>query len=199
MEVTPVHHGSKIFAVGRRTMRGPPQFTYLPGLFGHGRGPALVNQRPEATFLTACAELPDSPFSKFDRKKYPYPTCQGYQIPSSIGPSASRAAGHHRWRGRHQVIRFLACTWEDTAKLMHDAAAASRLHRYGVPLMEMSPRPTCAAQKTPGSTSHGCAPFSVTSASAQAQGRGRMRCEVNISLRSQSAGKSSAPKSRLRT
>ena len=135
--------GSKMFCACSADYAGaPPNAHTCPTCLGMpGALPTANKAAVEATIRTGLAlgcEIP--PYSKFDRKNYPYPDLpKGYQISQYDLPlcrdgrlEVETEAGRRRVRIRRVHLE------EDTAKLIHrPGATLIDYNRAGVPLMEI--------------------------------------------------------------
>ncbi len=149
----------------------------------------VINQRAvEATVLTGLAlncRIP--PFSKFDRKNYPYPDLpKGYQIsqydyPLCVGGWLDVPAdgGTRRIRLRRVHLE------EDTAKLMHTGdGSLIDFNRAGVPLMEIVTESDIrSADEAWQYLTRLRTILRYLGVCTGNMEEGAMRCEVNISLR----------------
>jgi len=135
--------GSKMFCACSADYAGaPPNAHTCPTCLGlPGALPTANVAAVEATIRTGLAlgcEIP--PYSKFDRKNYPYPDLpKGYQISQYDLPLCRN--GHldvETETGRRTVRIRRVHLEEDTAKLVHQPGATLiDYNRAGVPLMEI--------------------------------------------------------------
>ncbi len=155
----------------------------MPGVL-----PVINRAAVEATVRTGLAlgcEIP--PFSRFDRKNYPYPDLpKGYQISQYDLPlcrngylDVATAQGTRRIRIRRVHLE------EDTAKLIHvEGSSLIDANRAGVPLMEVVTEwDLRSAEEAYAYLTRLHTILRYLGVSTGNMEEGAMRCEVNISLR----------------
>ena len=171
-----------------------PNATVCPVCMGMPGVLPVINQRAiELVVRTGLAlECDIAPFTKFDRKNYPYPDLmKGYQISQYDLPIASNGTLLVEVDGRETEVRIERVHLEeDVAKLFHrtepDGEAYSLLdiNRSGVPLMEIVSAPD---MRTPEEARSYLVQLRsilrYISASTANMEQGSFRCDANISIR----------------
>jgi aspartyl-tRNA(Asn)/glutamyl-tRNA(Gln) amidotransferase subunit B len=155
----------------------------MPGVL-----PVINRQAMEATVLTGLAlQCTIPPFSKWDRKNYPYPDLpKGYQISQYDYPLAING-----WleiepsRGSRRVGIRRVHLEEDTAKLVHEGGnSLIDFNRAGIPLMEIVTEADIRSAEEAWlylvKLRSILRYLGVNSGNME---EGAMRCEANISLR----------------
>lgn len=160
----------------------------LPGAL-----PVINRKAVEYTIMTGLAlgcRIP--PYSKFDRKNYPYPDMmKGYQVSQYDLPLAEAGALAIELEGDVKSIGVMRVHLEeDAAKLQHfpnaggEAYSLVDVNRAGTPLMEVVSAPDLRSPEEARAyltTLHSIMQYLGVS-SAQLQD-GNFRCDANISLR----------------
>ena len=179
----------------------PPNSHVCPVCLGMPGVLPVINRRAmEATVLTGLAlhcRIP--PFSKFDRKNYPYPDLpKGYQISQYDFPFCVQGWLEVEAGGQTRCIRIRRVHLEeDTAKLMHqeDAGTGARAgapqryslidyNRAGVSLMEIVTESDLrSAEEAWQYLTRLRSILRYLGVCTGNMEEGAMRCEVNISLR----------------
>lgn len=146
----------------------------------------------EATILTGLAlncEIP--PFSKFDRKNYPYPDLpKGYQISQYDFPLCINGYLDVFVNGEKRRIRIRRVHLEeDTAKLMHvPGGSLIDFNRAGVPLMEIvSEADMRSAEEAYAYLVELRSILRYLGVNTGNMEEGAMRCEANVSVRPKGA------------
>ncbi len=142
---------SKMFcACSAAYQNAPPNTHVCPVCLGMpGVLPVINRQAVEATVMTGLAlNCTINPYSKFDRKNYPYPDLmKGYQISQYDQPFCSNGWLTIEDGGRSKRVGITRVHLEeDTAKLSHHSNGAESyslvdVNRSGVPLMEIVGEP----------------------------------------------------------
>ncbi len=146
----------------------------------------------EATVRTGLAlycEIP--PFSKFDRKNYPYPDLpKGYQISQYDLPLCTGGYLEVMTGGRAKRIGIRRVHLEeDTAKMIHaDGASLIDFNRAGVPLMEIVTESDLrTAEEASEFLTRLRTILRYLGVSTGNMEEGAMRCEANVSIRPRGA------------
>jgi len=172
----------------------PPNTHVCPVCLGMpGVLPVINQQAVEFTIMTALAlncEIP--PYSKFDRKNYPYPDLmKGYQISQYDLPLSRNGWLGVEVDGAHKRIGVTRVHLEeDVAKLLHRQNEAGEtyslvdVNRAGVPLMEIVSEPDMRspeeARQYLMKLRQILRYIGVSTANME---EGSFRCDANISLR----------------
>src|SRR3989440_2876665 len=155
----------------------------MPGVL-----PVINMEAVKYTIMTALAlhcSIP--PYSKFDRKNYPYPDLmKGYQISqydiplSKNGYLAIELNGHIKRIGITRVHLE-----EDTARLLHhDGYSLVDINRSGTPLMEIVSEPDLRTPEEARLYMQKLREILVyLSVSSGRMEEGSLRCDANISIR----------------
>jgi aspartyl-tRNA(Asn)/glutamyl-tRNA(Gln) amidotransferase subunit B len=167
----------------------PPNTHVCPVCLGMPGVLPVINRRAmEATVLTGLAlngQIP--PFSKFDRKNYPYPDLpKGYQISQYDLPLCVNGYIEVIVDGQPKRIRIRRVHLEeDTAKLIHQGdSSLIDYNRCGVPLMEIVTEADIrSAEEAWEYLVKLRTILRYLGVSTGNMEEGAMRCEVNISLR----------------
>ena len=160
----------------------------MPGVL-----PVINKRAVEYTLMTGLAlNCCISPFTKFDRKNYPYPDLmKGYQISQYDTPITSDGYLDIGENGRTTRVGITRVHLEeDVAKLRHVRDSASEPHslvdvnRSGVPLMEIVSEPDMRSAEEARlylTTVHTILQYlGVTTGNMQ---DGSFRCDANVSIR----------------
>ena len=175
-------------------VNSPPNTHVCPICLGMpGVLPTINRQAVEYTIMTALAlNCTISPFTKFDRKNYPYPDLmKGYQISQYDAP-----IGRHGWLeievdGKKKKIGIIRVHLEeDVAKLFHRTDPSGEtyslvdVNRSGIPLMEIVSEPELSSPEEARAylvKLHNLLRYlGVSTANME---EGSFRCDANISIR----------------
>jgi len=171
----------------------PPNTHTCPVCLGMpGVLPVANRAAIEATVLTGLAlncEIP--PFSKFDRKNYPYPDLpKGYQISQYDYPLCINGYLDISVGGQERRIRIRRVHLEeDTAKLMHvPGGSLIDFNRAGVPLMEIVTEADIrSAEEAYAYLVELRSILRYLGVNTGNMEEGAMRCEANVSVRPKGA------------
>jgi len=174
----------------------PPNTRVCPVCLGMPGVLPVINRRAiEATAMTALAlNCTIQPFTKFDRKNYPYPDLmKGYQISQYDAPIGVNGWLEIELDGATKRIGIIRVHQEeDTAKLVHrtgqggEAYSLVDVNRSGVPLMEIVGAPDIRSPEE--ARQYLIKLRSILQYLGVSTGNmeeGSFRCDANISLRPQ--------------
>ena len=186
---------SKMFCSSRADYQAaPPNTLVCPVCLGMpGVLPVINKKAVEYTIATGLAlNCQIAPFTKFDRKNYPYPDLmKGYQISQYDAPIATDGWLEVEMDGEKRSIGIIRVHLEeDVAKLQHvqdpsgESYSLVDVNRSGVPLMEIVGHPHIRspeeAQRYLVALRSILQYIGVTTGNMQ---EGSFRCDANVSIR----------------